>query len=139
MKRMHTVQVETRIDAPLDRCFDLARSVDAHVASAEGTGERAVAGRRSGLLVLGEEVTWEARHLGIRQRLTSRITAFERPTFFRIAWSGALSRNSNTVTCFNRRPAAGHGWWMCCGFGRPLDCSGVAWGAGFWRLICGAF
>jgi ligand-binding SRPBCC domain-containing protein len=79
---MRTVTVNTRIAAPPQRCFDLARSVEAHVASAGDTGERAVAGRTSGLLELGDEVTWEARHFGVRQRLTSRITAFDAPHYF---------------------------------------------------------
>ena len=47
------------------------------------TRERAVAGRTSGLIGLNEEVTWEAIHFGIRQRLTSRITKYERPHYFR--------------------------------------------------------
>jgi ligand-binding SRPBCC domain-containing protein len=72
----------TDIAAPRELCFDLARSVDAHLASAADTGERAVAGVTAGLLALGDEVTWEAVHLGIRQRLSVRITALERPTFF---------------------------------------------------------
>ncbi len=46
------------------------------------TGERAVAGKTTGLIELGEEVTWEARHFGIRQRFTSRITAYDRPRYF---------------------------------------------------------
>jgi ligand-binding SRPBCC domain-containing protein len=75
---MVTLRVVTLIHAPPARCFDLARSVDAHVRSTAGTGERAVAGQTTGLLELGGEVTWEARHLGVRQRLTSRITAFDR-------------------------------------------------------------
>ncbi len=37
----------------------------------------------AGLMGLNDEVTWEAVHLGIRQRLTSRITIFERPYYFR--------------------------------------------------------
>jgi ligand-binding SRPBCC domain-containing protein len=37
------------------------------------------------LIGLGEEVTWEATHFGIRQRLTSRITIFDRPVHFRDA------------------------------------------------------
>lgn len=79
---MHVIRVETSIHAPATRCFDLARSVDAHVQSAETTGERAVEGRTTGLLQLGDTVTWEARHFGVRQRLASRITAYDRPGFF---------------------------------------------------------
>jgi ligand-binding SRPBCC domain-containing protein len=46
------------------------------------TGERAIAGTTSGLIGLGEEVTWRARHFGIWQSLTVRITEFEPPTHF---------------------------------------------------------
>ncbi|WP_246850165.1 SRPBCC family protein [Rufibacter roseolus] len=31
---------------------------------------------------LGDSVTWEAKHLGVRLKLSSYITAFERPYFF---------------------------------------------------------
>ena len=79
---MHTIRVVTVIAAPVGRCFDLARSVEAHVRSTAATGERVVAGRTSGLMELGDEVTWEAKHFGVRQRLTSAITRFERPWFF---------------------------------------------------------
>ncbi len=41
-----------------------------------------MAGRISGLIGLGETVTWEAGHFGIRQRLTVRVTALERPYHF---------------------------------------------------------
>ena len=79
---MYTLRVTTTIAAPAARCFDLARSIDAHILSAGRSGEKAVGGRTSGLLELGQEVTWEARHFGLRQRLTSRITAFEPPRYF---------------------------------------------------------
>jgi ligand-binding SRPBCC domain-containing protein len=79
---MPLIELATQIQAPIDRVFDLARSIDAHIASTVGTDERAVAGRTAGLIELGEMVTWEARHLGIKQRLTVRITAFERPVLF---------------------------------------------------------
>jgi ligand-binding SRPBCC domain-containing protein len=47
------------------------------------TQEKAVAGTTSGLIGFNETVTWEAKHFGIRQRLTSKITGFERPFLFR--------------------------------------------------------
>jgi ligand-binding SRPBCC domain-containing protein len=89
------IELETRIRAPRERVFDLARDVDAHVASATGTDEHPVAGKgkTSGLLELGDEVTWRARHLGITQELTSRITAFDRPHHFRDSMvRGAFAR-----------------------------------------------
>ena len=79
---MPTIRIATEIDAPPERCFDLARDVSAHIRSTARTQERAVAGVTEGMLSLGDEVTWEARHLGVRQRLTARITRFERPVLF---------------------------------------------------------
>lgn len=64
-------------------CFDLARDIDVHMKSAAGTKERAIAGVTAGLIGPGEEVTWEATHFGLTLKLTSRITAFDRPNHFR--------------------------------------------------------
>jgi ligand-binding SRPBCC domain-containing protein len=80
---MPIVEVRTLVAAPMELCFDLARDIDLHTMSAEGTDERAIAGITHGLIGPGEEVTWEATHLGVRQRLTSRITRFDRPRHFR--------------------------------------------------------
>jgi ligand-binding SRPBCC domain-containing protein len=71
------------IAAPRERCFDLARDLDLHLRSMRASGERAVAGRTSGLIGLNEEVTWEARHFGVWHRHSARITAFKRPEHFR--------------------------------------------------------
>ena len=80
---MPVIELRTSIDAPIERVFDLARSIDAHVASAEGTGERAVGGVMRGLIELGDEVTWEARHFGLKQQLRVKVTVFDRPHHFR--------------------------------------------------------
>jgi ligand-binding SRPBCC domain-containing protein len=79
---MPVIRLETLIRAPVEVCFDLARSVETHMASVADTRERAVAGVTSGLLGLADEVTWEAVHLGLRQRLSARITEFDRPRRF---------------------------------------------------------
>jgi len=79
---MQTIRVETWVDASVERCFDAARDLDLHVKSMAHTGEEAVSGRTTGLIELGEEVTWRARHFGVRQHFTSKITAFDRPRFF---------------------------------------------------------
>jgi len=76
------IVLTTAIGAPVERCFDLARSVEQHLDGMRASGERAVAGTTSGLMGMGQEVTWEARHLGVRLRLRSRITAYERPRYF---------------------------------------------------------
>ena len=90
---MTRIELRTSIRAPRERCFDLARSVELHLRSTAATGERAIAGRTSGLLGPGDEVTWRARHFGVWQMLTSRITAYERPAFFRDSMvRGAFAR-----------------------------------------------
>jgi hypothetical protein len=45
--------------------FDLARSIDSHTRSQASSGERVVAGVTDGLIGLGQDVTWSARHFGI--------------------------------------------------------------------------
>ncbi len=80
---MAVIELTTLIQAPIERVFDLSRSIDAHQHSTATTSEIAVGGITSGLIGLGEEVEWEARHFGLRQRLSVRITAFSEPTHFR--------------------------------------------------------
>lgn len=75
-------RVVTEIAAPVEVCFDLSRSIDLHLESMISSGEQAVDGVTAGLIGAGEEVTWEARHLGMLWRMTSRITAFEPPHRF---------------------------------------------------------
>ena len=88
---MLVLRLSTSIAAPPERVFDLARSIDAHQQSAEGTHERAIAGVTQGLIGMGDEVTWEARHFGIKQRLRVRVTGFERPFRFQdVMVSGAF-------------------------------------------------
>jgi ligand-binding SRPBCC domain-containing protein len=88
-----TIELVTRIAAPRERCFDLARSVELHVRSTARTRERAVAGVTRGLLGDGQEVTWEARHFGVRQHFTSRISGYDRPRYFQDSMvRGAFAR-----------------------------------------------
>jgi ligand-binding SRPBCC domain-containing protein len=81
---MVTLKELTVIRAPIARCFDLARSVEAHLAGNVHWGEAAVAaaGITSGLVDFGQRVTWRAKHFGVWQRLTSEITAMDRPVYF---------------------------------------------------------
>jgi len=80
---MPTLEVATEIRATRERCFDLARDIGVHTRSLAGSDELAVAGRASGLIALGEEVTFRARHFGLVHEHTARITAFEPPRHFR--------------------------------------------------------
>ena len=86
-KEMETLEEITVIAAPVERCFDLARSVEAHLAGNVHWGEQAVAagGVTAGLVGLGQRVAWRARHFGVRWTLESEITAMERPAYFRDA------------------------------------------------------
>lgn len=79
---MTRFQLVTIIEAPIERAYDLARDLDLHARSMAHTDERAVAGRTTGRIDLGETVTWRARHFGITWSLTSRITVAESPTRF---------------------------------------------------------
>ncbi|MDH3592125.1 MAG: SRPBCC family protein [Planctomycetota bacterium] len=80
---MPRVELVTDIAAAPERCFDLSRDLDLHQASLAHTSERIVAGRTSGLIEMGEEVTWRARHFGVTHEHTARITAYDRPRHFR--------------------------------------------------------
>jgi ligand-binding SRPBCC domain-containing protein len=75
----------TAISAPIEICFDLARSVEVHLKGNVHFGESAVAvgGVTTGLVDLGQRVTWRAKHFGVWQNLTSEITRMDRPTYFR--------------------------------------------------------
>lgn len=72
----------TRTRLPRLELFDRARSIDAHKDSMARSREQAVAGVTTGLISLGEDVTWRAWHFGVPLRMTSRITAMEIPGFF---------------------------------------------------------
>lgn len=104
---MAVIHLCTRIHAPVERVFDLSRSIDAHRESAEGTSERAVAGITKGLIGANEEVTWEARHFGLTQRLSVKVTTYNRPDHFQDTMTKGLFsmmkhdhyfRNENGVT-----------------------------------------
>ena len=80
---MPTIRIQTQIHSTSKICFDLSRSIDLHQISTASSKEKAIAGKITGLINLGETVTWEAIHFGIRQQLTSKITVFNRPHHFR--------------------------------------------------------
>lgn len=79
---MPKIELTTEIYSTIDICFDLSRSIDLHKISTAKTNEEAVAGRTSGIINLNETVTWQATHFGVRQKLTSKITLFDRPNYF---------------------------------------------------------
>jgi ligand-binding SRPBCC domain-containing protein len=76
------LKLRTVVDAPVEACFDLSLSVDAHTESMRGCSERAVAGITEGQLSAGQSVTWEAWHFHMRFRMTVRVTEHDPPFRF---------------------------------------------------------
>jgi hypothetical protein len=74
------IRLETVIAAPAGDCFGLSLSADAHTASMRRSGERAIGGVTSGIMKLGDTVTWRARHFGIAFRMTAAITEYQYPS-----------------------------------------------------------
>jgi hypothetical protein len=85
----------TVIDAPIDRCFDLSRSVEVHLVANIHSGEQALAigGITSGLPELSQQVTWRAKHFGVWQNLTSKFTAMQPPTYFQATMVKGIFRS----------------------------------------------
>ncbi|EMY79842.1 hypothetical protein pgond44_14883 [Psychroflexus gondwanensis ACAM 44] len=79
---MPRIELRTVIKANKEIVFDLSRSIDLHKISTVQTNEEAIAGKTSGLIGLNESVTWRAKHFGIYQKLTSKVTEFDRPNYF---------------------------------------------------------
>jgi ligand-binding SRPBCC domain-containing protein len=79
---MPIITLATEIHAPIERCFDLCRDLEVHSRTVPHTWERLVGEKTDGLAELGDVLVFEAVHLGIRQRLSSRITEMERPMLF---------------------------------------------------------
>ncbi|WP_025743994.1 SRPBCC family protein [Aquimarina pacifica] len=74
---MARIYLKTKIYAPVAKVFDLSRSIDFHVQSAQKTKEKAIAGRTSGLIKLNETVTWRGKHFGFYLTHQSKITRFD--------------------------------------------------------------
>jgi ligand-binding SRPBCC domain-containing protein len=109
---MVTLDETTLIAAPIRRVFDLARSVEVHLAGNVHFGEEAVAlgadppRAISGLLGAGDTVTWRARHFFLRQYLTSRITSFDPPEYFQDTMLSGAFRSMQHDHYFLELPAA---------------------------------
>ena len=90
---MPIIEINVEINAPIERIFDLARCIDLHEESMSKTREKAIDGVMKGLINLGETVTWQATHFGIRQKLTSKIGVYNRPFHFQdVMLNGAFKR-----------------------------------------------
>jgi hypothetical protein len=85
----------TVIDAPIDRVFDLSRSVEVHLLANIHGNEQALAtgGVTTGLVELGQQVTWRAKHFGLWHNLTSKVTALEPPVYFQVTMIEGIFRS----------------------------------------------
>jgi ligand-binding SRPBCC domain-containing protein len=79
---MTTIRLITKINAPIQTVFDLARNIDIHQQSTAQSNEKAIAGRTSGLIELGETVTFRGKHFGVYLKHQSKITEMEVPNYF---------------------------------------------------------
>jgi hypothetical protein len=97
----------TIIDAPIERCFDLARSVEIHLLGNIHSGEQALAigGITSGLPELDQQVTWRAKHFGSWQNLTSKYTAMQHPTYFQATMVKGIFRSMQADHYFRTLPS----------------------------------
>lgn len=89
------IEQTTIIHAPIERCFDLSRSVEVHLLSNIHSGEQALAtgGITTGLVGLSGQVTWRAKHFGVWQELTSETTALNTPTYFQVTMIRGIFRS----------------------------------------------
>lgn len=88
---MPTIVLFTKIKAAKKLVFDLSRSIELHKISTESTNEKAIAGKTEGLINLNETVTWRAKHLGVYQNFTSKVTGCRDSDYFAdIMVSGAF-------------------------------------------------
>lgn len=79
---MPTIHLTTFVAAPIERVFDLSRSIDLHKKSMAGSHEQAVAGTTAGLIELQETVTWKAKHLLKTRVMRVRVTDMNKPFSF---------------------------------------------------------
>jgi ligand-binding SRPBCC domain-containing protein len=78
---MDKIEFNTHIKAPIERCFDLARSIDFHKISVGPVKEETVAGCTSGLIGPNQRVLMQSRIGSFRFSTELKITKFN-PSFF---------------------------------------------------------
>ena len=75
----YTISDTVHVNAPIDRCFLLSTNIELVT---ETLGMRPIAGRTAGFIGAEDSVTWYGWKFGMPQIHESRITMYERPTFF---------------------------------------------------------
>ncbi len=79
---MPQIHLTSFITAPIERVFDLSRSINLHKISTIDTNEKAIDGIMNGLINKNETVTWQAKHLFKTRQFTSEITEMQSPFSF---------------------------------------------------------
>ena len=74
--------VKTEINADINICFDLARDIGFYYQSLQKPTEIPISGKTSGLVEMGDYITWETNHLHLMQHLTLKISEFIKPSLF---------------------------------------------------------
>jgi hypothetical protein len=97
----------TVIDAPIDLVFDLSRSIEVHLLANVHENEQALAvgGLTTGLVGLGEQVTWRGKHFGLWHDLTSKATVVEPPTYLQVTMVKGIFRSMQANHLFRRLPS----------------------------------
>lgn len=97
----------TLINAPIERVFDLSRSVEVHLLANIHEGEQALAtgGVTTGLVGPGEQVTWRAKHFGFWHDLTSKATLVEPPTYLQVTMVEGIFRSMQADHRFRSLPS----------------------------------
>jgi len=80
---MPSFVLERVIPARPEEVFDASLDIDLHLQSQSSRGERVVGETPASRLGEGDQVTWSARHFGIRFRMTSVVFDVDRPRRFR--------------------------------------------------------
>ncbi len=79
---MSEIHLTSFIAAPIERVFDLSRSINLHQISTIETYEKAIHGVLNGIINKNETVTWQAKHLFKTRQFTTKITEMQSPDFF---------------------------------------------------------
>jgi len=79
---MPVINLQTYINAPVEECFNLSRSVDVHLKSMQSYQEKAIAGTTTGLMNLHDTVTWRATHFGLPFKMKVQITEMRYLEYF---------------------------------------------------------
>ncbi|RFA10284.1 cyclase [Subtercola boreus] len=77
-----TFECITQSTRSVSELFDRAKDIGLHEQSQAESGERASGDVVAGLIGLDQEVTFSAKHLGLRFDLKSRVTEFDAPERF---------------------------------------------------------